>query len=143
MKAILFCFAFLLALSYVDAKNTYNLLNGSVIITDANINQARLDFGHLLVNFDAGCRWCLQFRTFYNMARKSAAAAGLKVTFGWMDLKKNPLTKAKYNITRHPTQMLFIRKYPKSPLTYGGVKNAKDLLAWLNVQLPAIQRLGY
>ena len=142
MKAILLCFTFLLALSDVDAS-VYYLINGSVLLNDTNFDQAKLDFRHLLVDFDYGCHWCLNFRPYYNEARKAAAEAGLNVTFAWMNIKKNPLTKAKYNITHHPTQMLFIRKYAKSPLTYGGTKNTKNLLAWLNVQLPAIQKLGY
>ena len=142
MKAILLCFTFLLAFSSVDAS-VYYLINGSVLLNDTNFDQARLDFGHLLVNFDHGCRWCHVFRPFYNLARIEAANASLNVTFGWMDIKKNSLTKEKYNITHHPTQMLFIRKYAESPLIYNGTKNSNDLLAWLNVQLPIIHELGY
>lgn len=142
LKLILLSFALFITASCTVTR-TYPLINGSVIVNDTILNTAVMDFKYLLVNFDAACKWCKIFRPFYQQARVQATAAQYGVRFAWMDLKTNPVSKAKYNITRHPTQMLFVRGYKHGPVTYYGVKNTKGLVAWLDSYMKAFKKAGF
>jgi len=133
-------FSALFALSYCM---TFNTNQGIIITNDATLDSAKRAWKHLLVNFDAGCRWCLAFRPFYLGAYKQAKANKYDATFAQLDLKKNPLSKAKYKVEHHPTQLFFVRFDPKSPYQYKGTKNKDGLLTWLRQRIAAAKAKGY
>jgi len=121
----------------------FSINQGIIITTDVNLDLARRAWNRLLVNFDAGCKWCLNFRPYYLAAYKEAKTQKYAATFAQLDLKKNPNTKAKYKIVNHPTQLLFVRFDPKSPYKYSGTKNKTKLLAWLKQKLAEVKKRGY
>ena len=122
---------------------TFNTNQGIVITTDASLDLAKRAWRHLLVNFDAGCPWCRNFRPFYLAAYKQAKVSKYDATFAQLDLKTNLQTKTKYLIAHHPTQLLFVRFDPGSPYEYKGTKNMTGLLAWLKQKLAEVKKKGY
>ncbi len=142
MKFLFLCASLVVLLSIADAR-VYTTINGSLLLNDTSLDYAKTDWKYLIVDFDKGCHWCLNFRSYWKTARTDIKAEGLGVAFGWVNLNKNPETQEKYNITHHPTQLFFIKNYAKSPLKYTGTKNAKDLEAWIRTKLAYVQALGY
>jgi len=142
MKIILFVVS-LAALSTLADARIYTTINGSLLLNDTSLDYARSDWRYLVVDFDKGCKWCHIFRPYFRQARIDLKAENAGVAFGWVNLKKNPITEAKYNIANHPTQLLFIRNYAKSPLRYYGTKNTNSLKAWIKQKLAEVKALGY
>ena len=140
--SILLLFSVLFAISSCQTTHKFYTNQGIIITNDENLDLARRAWNHLLVNFDAGCKWCLNFRPFYLAAYKEAKAQKYDATFAQLDLKKNPLTKAKYNIVNHPTQLFFVRFDSKSPYKYSGTKNKTKLLAWLKAKIAEVKKRG-
>jgi len=141
-------FSILLLLSVIFSVSycyTYKTNQGIIILNDTNLDIAKRSWNHLLVNFDGGCKWCIQFRAYYLDAYKEAKALPQTYTsrFCQMDLKTNPQSKALYKIEHHPTQLLFVRFDPKSPYKYTGTKNKTKLLAWLKQKLADVRKAGY
>jgi len=122
---------------------TFRTSQGIVVTNDTNLDIAKRSWRRLLVNFDGGCKWCLQFRPYYVDAYKEAKAQAYDVRFAQLDLKTNPKSKAQYNITGHPWQLLFVRNDPKSPYKFTGTKNKTKLLAWLKQKLADAKAKGY
>ena len=141
MKFILLCASFIVLLSLADAR-VYSTINGSLLLNDSSIDFARNDWKYLVVNFDKACKWCHIFRPHLKQARLDLKAENAGVAFGWMNLKTNPVSEAKYKVVNHPTQILFIKGY-NSYFRYYGVKNANSLKAWIKQKLVDMKKLGY
>ena len=142
MKLLLLCASLAVLLSFADAR-VYSTINGSLLLNDTSLDYAKTDWKYLLVNFDKACKWCLIFRPYYKQARLDLKAENAGVAFGWLNLKTNPQSQAKYNITNHPTQLLFVKGYSKSPLKYTGTKNTNGLKTWVKAKLAQVKALGY
>jgi len=110
--------------------------SGILVLTDANFDQARGDFKHLLVNFYSRyCHtWCVLFHPYYIKAHDKAKKQGLNVQFAQMEWTANKKTVNKYNVVTHPTQMLFVAG-KTSPIQYKGPEGETGLLNWLTAQL--------
>jgi len=129
------------AVLYCDDTFEYN--EGIIITDDSNFEIARQTYKRLLVNFDGGCKWCRNFRPSYLAACKQGTDEGYEVKFAQLDLKSNPKTQTKYNVTGHPKQWLFVLNDRRSPYKYPGSKNKDKLLAWLKQKIEDVKARGY
>jgi len=117
--------------------------SGVLILNDANIDQAIYDFKHLIVNwYSKWCTtWCVLFHPYYIQAHDIALKNGLSVQFAQMEWNDNKKTVTKYNVTTHPTQMLFVHG-KTAPIEYKGAKGTTALITWLTNQLQTLAKQG-
>jgi len=109
---------------------------GILVLNDSNIDNAIGDYKHLLINFySKWCEtWCVLFHPYYISAHDTARKQGLNVQFAQVEWNDNKNSVTKYNITTHPTQVLFIAGRPM-PVQYTGPEGSTGLLKWLTAQL--------
>ena len=126
-------------------RNQYDKADtGILILNDTNIDKARGDYKHLLVNFySKWCTtWCVLFHPYYITAHDIARTKGLNVQFAQMEWNDNKKTVTKYNVTTHPVQLLFVAG-KATPIEYKGAKGYTALINWLTPQLQTLAQQGY
>ena len=118
--------------------------SGILILNDSNIDQAKYDFKHLIVNwFSKWCTtWCVLFHPYYIKAHDIARQKGLNVQFAQMEWNDNKKTITKYGVTTHPVQILFVHG-KANPIEYKGSKGYTPLIDWLTSQLNTLAKQGY
>jgi len=131
-----------------ERNGTYNHYDkadtGILILNDSNIDAARGDYKHLLVNwYSKWCKtWCVLFHPYYIKAHDIARSKGLNVQFAQMEWNDNQKTVKKYGVATHPTQMLFVAG-KATPIEYKGAKGYTALVNWLTTELATLAKQGY
>ncbi len=117
---------------------------GILILNDSNIDAARGDYKHLVVNwYSKWCEtWCVLFHPYYISAHDIARSKGLNVQFAQMEWNDNKKTVTKFNVTTHPTQLLFVAG-KATPIEYKGAKGTTAFVNWLTTQLANLAKQGY
>jgi protein disulfide isomerase len=126
MKSVL---AILLLVFSVSAHNQEDDI---LILDHTNFDQARNEFEFLMVNFCADpLEQCKIFTAEFQNVIDHMAKMNPAIKFAKVDTDTELELRRKYQAYRNPSLKLFIKGYEDELLTYDGLREAEDLIAWL------------